>query len=45
MLTRRTPHGKSILIWLLLAVAIAVGLRLLGWGIGEVCEGTVCTLI
>lgn len=45
MLTRLTPHGKTILIWVLLALAIVVGLRLLGWGIGEVCEGTVCTLI
>lgn len=45
MLTRITPHGKQLLVWLLIALMIVVGLRLLGWGIGEVCEGTVCTLI
>ena len=45
MLTRITPHGKQLLVWLLIALMIVVGLRLLGWGICEVCEGTVCTLI
>ena len=45
MLTRMTPHGKQLLVWLLIALVIVIGLRVLGWGIGEVCEGTVCTLI
>lgn len=45
MLTRITPHGKQLLVWLFIALMIVVGLRLLGWGIGEVCECTVCTLI
>ena len=35
----------NILMWIAVWLVALVALRLLGWGIGLACDGTVCTLI
>lgn len=35
------PHLKQILLWL----AVFIVIRMIGWGVGEACDGTINCLI
>lgn len=43
--TPRMPHLKQILLWIAIWAAIFIVFRIIGWGVGEACDGTINCLI
>ena len=39
--TPRMPHLKQILLWIAIWAAIFIVFRIIGWGVGEACDGTI----
>ena len=38
-------HLKQILLWIAIWAAIFIVFRIIGWGVGEACDGTINCLI
>lgn len=43
--TPRLPNFKQILLWVAIWVAVLVTFRVIGWGVGEACDGAINCLI
>lgn len=43
--TPRLPPLKQILLWIAIWALVIIAIRLIGWGVGEACDGTVNCLI
>ena len=43
--TPRLPHLKQILLSIAIWLAVFIVIRMIGWGVGEACDGTINCLI